>query len=87
MTPTSLRSSGRARRRVYLTDFSIPLGVAGIIVVAWVWGWRVALVVTLAGLLLSTAGVAVVLLRGERLRDTTMEAGDRPLLLHLYSPY
>jgi hypothetical protein len=75
------------RRRVYLTDFSIPLGVAGMIVVAWVWGWRVALVVVLAGLLLSAAGVAVVSLRGERLRDTTMEVGDRPLLLHLYSPY
>ncbi|MGH2347839.1 MAG: hypothetical protein ACRDFT_00070 [bacterium] len=76
-----------SRRRVYLTDFSIPLGVASIIVVAWVWGWRVALAVVLAGLLAGAAGIAVVSLRGERLRDTTMEVGERPLLLHLYSPY
>jgi len=75
------------RRRVYLTDFSIPLGVAGIIVAAWVWGWRVALVVVLAGVLLSAAAVVVVSLRGERLRGTTMEVGNRPLLIHLYSPY
>ncbi|HEV8354032.1 MAG TPA: hypothetical protein VGR24_07525 [bacterium] len=75
------------RRRVYLTDFSIPLGVAGILVVGWVWGWRVALVVVVAGVLLTAAAIAAVSLRGERLRGTTVEVGDRPLLIHLYSPY
>ncbi|HEY3249369.1 MAG TPA: hypothetical protein VGK88_13910 [bacterium] len=75
------------RRRIRLTDVSIPLGMAGIIVVAWVWGWRVALIVALAGALLSAAGVVAVSLRGERLRGTSIEVGDRPLLIHLYSPY
>ncbi len=75
------------RRRARLSDFSIPLGVASIILIGALLGWRVAVIVVLAAVVVSAIGIVALSPWRQRLRGTTMDAGDRPLLLHLYSPY
>ncbi len=75
------------RRLPRLTDFSIPLGLAGIMLIAWFWGWRLALIVVLVIVGIGVAGILLPLPWQERLRGTTMDVGDRPMLIYLYSPY
>lgn len=74
-------------RRARLTDFSIPLGIAGILAIVALWGWRVALIVVAVGVVASTAGLALLPPWRAHPRGTTMETENRPLLVYLYSPY
>lgn len=74
-------------RRARFTDFSIPLGAAGLLAIAAVWGWPTALIIAAGGIVVGIAALAVLSPWRERPRGTTMEVGNRPLLVHLYSPY